>query len=401
MFHHEIPLNEQPYPDSREYATSANQLAHGHGYTTPIIDNGATNHWAKTENPPRYSPGYPFALSPFGLLGRFPGNIEFGAKVMVLLMLVSVAWAAVEIAGPIAAVLAVLLVGSGSFTSESAQLVLSDAFAAGLAVAVLALVKRQGPFAAYAAGFLAGYGVLVRVNGFVVVACLLLVLGGRDRTRAIAAAAPSVVALFTYQWVAFGRPWRTGYGYWVPQVKEFALAYVTQHPILADGLFADRLNNASANWACHVISCHGATGAGALPNWLYYILTTSGLTWVFAPPLVPLVGLVVAIQWRREPHARFVLLVTGLTFAFYLPYAFQSARFMAAPVLMLVVLACAGFVGWVKPTRWWRGTNAFFRPLPEGSAGPSHPPPVDSVPSGPFETSVSHPAPTYDYRLGQ
>lgn len=177
MFHHEIPLNEQPYPDSREYATSANQLAHGHGYTTPIIDNGATNHWAKTENPPRYSPGYPFALSPFGLLGRFPGNIEFGAKVMVLLMLVSVAWAAVEIAGPIAAVLAVLLVGSGSFTSESAQLVLSDAFAAGLAVAVLALVKRQGPFAAYAAGFLAGYGVLVRVNGFVVVACLLLCSG--------------------------------------------------------------------------------------------------------------------------------------------------------------------------------------------------------------------------------
>ena len=357
----DVPFHGQPQPDAQEYATSANQLAHGDGYTTPVRDTPGSVHLVKAENPPRYPPGYPLVLSPFALVGHFPGNVELGAKLMALLMVLAVAWAAVELGGPLAAVLAVLLLGTGSFLSKSGRLVLSDAFAAGLAMAVLALLKRRTPTAIYLAGFLAGYGVLVRASGFVVLACLLIVLRGRDRLRALATALPSLLGLGAYQWATFGKPWRTGYGYWMPGQKLFSLSYVTQHPLEHDrNLFPDQLHNLAARVACHVISCHGANPGGALPNWLFYVMLLIGLIWVFVPPIVPLVGIVVGCRWWPQPVAQFILLVTVLTMAFYLPYFYQGARFMAVPVLMLTVLACAGVVQWAERRKWWREAVGLF-----------------------------------------
>ncbi len=355
LVRHEVPLRSQPFPDSQEYVTSADQLAHGRGYTTPVRDTASTARWANAENPPRSSPGYSLALVPFALAGHFPRNVEFGAKLTVVLMVVAVAWAALELGGPWAAILAMALLGAGSFMKESALYVLSDAFAAALAVAVLALVKRLTPLAVYLGGFLAGYGLLVRASGLVILASLLIVLRGRDRLRALVTAAPPVVGLLAYQWVTFGRPWRTGYGYWLPHLKMFSLSFVTQHPLQGDHIFTDQLNHRAEKWLCHVVvSCHGASPAGALPNWLFYIMVLGGGLWIFAPPLVSLVGMVVAFRWWREPAAQFTLFVTALTGALYLPYFFQAARFMAAPALMLIVLACAGAIRWLQASALWR-----------------------------------------------
>ena len=147
----------------------------------------------------------------------------------------------------------------------------------------------------------------------------------------------------------------------MPGQKLFSLSYVTQHPLEHDrGLFPDQLHNLAATVACHVISCHGANPSGALPNWLFYPVALIGLTWVFVPPIVPLVGIVVGCRWWPQPVAQFVLLLTVLTAAFYLPYFYQGARFMVAPVLMLSVLACAGVVHWVERTKWWSEAVVFF-----------------------------------------
>lgn len=359
---HWVPLNDQPRPDSQTYAISAYQLTHGNGYTTPVP---AGPH--SPLNPPRYPPGFSLVLSPFTLVGQFPGNAQFGSGVIVVLLVLTLAWAALELAGPLSAILAVVLVATAPFTSGSAQLVLSDAFAAALALAVFALLNRPGPWTIGVAGFLAGYGVLVRASGIVVLVALLIVLRGRDRLVALGAAVPAVLTLAAFQWVAFGRPWRTGYGYWLPGFKQFGLTYLGSHPTLSDGpLYPDRLHNLVATWTCHVVSCHGTPTRG-LPNWLFYPMALAGTSWVFAPPLLSAVGIVVAIRWWRRPVAQFALLVSALTLVLYVPYWYQGIRFVATPVLMLVVLACAGLVRWVATSRLGRNLPADlvpFRPLP-------------------------------------
>jgi 4-amino-4-deoxy-L-arabinose transferase-like glycosyltransferase len=356
-----LPLGRQPFPDAQEYATSAEQLAQGHGYVTPVRDSPSRS--ARAENPPRYPPGYPLALSPFALFGRFPGDVELGARCVVVAMFLAVAWAALELGSSWAAIAAVVLVATGSFATVSSQIVMSDALSVALALVVMALVCRRSRAAAYAAGLAAGLGVLVRDSGAVVLVALLVVLPGRDRLRALLASAPPVAGLLCYQWAAFGRPWRTGYGFWLPGLRLFSASYVTRHPLQHDPSIPDRLHGALASWACALVSCHGvhaqvSKASVALPNWLFYPLMLAGLFWVFAPPLVPLAGAVVACRFWRLPAARLALLAGALTIAFYLAYFYQAARFVAAPAVMLTVVAAAGASRRLERTRRWRAATA-------------------------------------------
>src|ERR1700731_3691063 len=141
----------QPFPDGVEYADAATRLVHGHGYTTTVPDYPTSPHAAQAVNPPRYPPGSPPRLAPFAAAG----HVDLGTRVAAVLLVLAVGWAALELGGPWAAILAVLLAMLGRFARQSAYLVLGDALAAALAVAILPLVKRRTTTAIYAAGFLA------------------------------------------------------------------------------------------------------------------------------------------------------------------------------------------------------------------------------------------------------
>src|SRR4051794_39476905 len=128
------PLNRQPSPDAQEYADAAHHLALGDGYVTTIY-RGETR-------PPRYPPGFSLALAPFAMAGTYPANVQLGSKLLVMLYLVVTLVTAWMVAGPLAAAVAVALVGSSPFAVRYASLVMSDAFAAVLTVGALACVHR-------------------------------------------------------------------------------------------------------------------------------------------------------------------------------------------------------------------------------------------------------------------
>src|SRR5918999_431456 len=104
-------------------------------------------------------------LAPFALAGSYPTNVQLGSKLYAVLYLVVTLIAAWVVAGPLAAAVAVALVGSSPFAVRYASLVLSDAFAAALAIGALALVHRPTSRRLAGAGLLAGALVLVRLGG--------------------------------------------------------------------------------------------------------------------------------------------------------------------------------------------------------------------------------------------
>lgn len=342
FFHSPLPLSHQPFPDAHEYLDAANRLAHGQGYTTTVRDNVYSHHIHEAVNPPRFPPGTSLVLAPFALLGHFPGNIEFGSRLLVVGLVLATGWAAFTLAGWYAALLAVLIASTTDFLLIQTQIVMSDVLAALLAVLCIPLLRSRRSWALYLLGFIAGYGVLVRQAGFVVVLAVLLVLGGRDRLRAATAASLPIVGLFLYSWSTFGAPWRTGYGYWLGSFPEFSFTYIWKHPWSPggeDGYFASSLNT-----ILHLLS-YGSSGAfGVLPNALFYPLVILGFSTVFGPPLLGLLGSAAAVWKWRLPEARFALLVAVLTVVVYMANFTQDARFMAGPSFLLMAWGSAALV---------------------------------------------------------
>ena len=148
-------------------------------------------------NPPRFPPGTSLILAPFALIGSYPGNVEFGSRLIVVALVIGSGWAAYSLAGWYAALLAVLLVSISEFAIRSSEVVMSDALAALLIVVCVPLIKRRAQGSAYLLGLIAGFGFVVREGGVIVVACVLRRTGW-DRLRvAVAAAIPSPAWLFT------------------------------------------------------------------------------------------------------------------------------------------------------------------------------------------------------------
>lgn len=293
------PLEQQPAPDAQEVADAAQQLVRGNGYVTTV--HGGQPH------PPRYSPGYPLALAPFAALG----NVQLGATVYAALYVVVAAIAAWSLGGPVAGALAAMLIGLSPFPRAQATMIMSDALAAAMTVVVVPLLRAQRTGLA---GLLAGASVAIRLPMIVNVVALFVV--AKDRKRVALFAAPPLVALALFQWITFGSPLRSGYDYWFPDTRFFAPANALKVPIVGDGpwIVGDRLHGLLMRWVC---PCPEGGPQAAMSNPAYYAAILLGAFWLYAPPLVPLLGFVWIWRHRREATSRYAALVVLLTFVMF------------------------------------------------------------------------------------
>jgi 4-amino-4-deoxy-L-arabinose transferase-like glycosyltransferase len=345
----ERPLAMQPAPDSIEYATAAQSIAHDRGFYSSYT---ATHNWRQ---PPRYPPGYPLALAPFAAVGSYPRNVQRGAKFWAMAYVLIAVIAAWVLGGPLAAILAAVFIGFSPFARDAAGLILSDAFTATLTVLMLPLVKYMNRDGARLAGAVGGFSLLARVTGGVNLIAVLATLPRRLLKPAILFAIPSVIVLALLQWVLFNNPLETGYSYWGVASHNFALSYLTGSSVREGPfIFPDLLNGKLMSWVC---PCELGGAQASLPNITFYPALLAGLFWVFSPPLVPLLGLAYAWRHRRDAVGRYTLLVLVLSLLVFAVYFYQGTRFMAGPATVLTVLAAvwlaelavSAWRGWIPP----------------------------------------------------
>ena len=363
LFHSPLPLSKQPFPDAHEYLNAANRLAHGQGYTTTVRDYPYSPHIHQVTNPPRFPPGTSLLLAPFALVGSYPGNVEFGVRLIAIALVVVTGWAALSIGGWYAALLAALITATSEFVLLNTRIVMSDALAALLIVVCVPLMRLQTErrWSIYLLGFLCGYGLVIRESGIVVIATLLIVLSGWDRVRAAVGAVPPALGLAIYNWSTFGAPWRTGQSYWLGDFHLYSLANVMKHPWPPggeEGSYADSLR---------IFDLIAHTHAGFIslaPNIWFYPLIILGFSTVFGPPWFTLVGLVAAVcQWSKR-EARFTVLLTVLMVIFYMPNFGQDPRYLAGPCILLTVWASTAVVqvaGRIR-SKYGQQISAFLSP---------------------------------------
>jgi hypothetical protein len=341
------PLNRQPSPDAQEYADAARHLAAGDGYVVTIRRGEV--------QPPRYPPGFSLALAPFALVGPYPGNVQLGAKLYAMLYLVVTLVAAWVVAGPLAAAVAVALVGSSPFAVRYASLVMSDAFAAALAVGVLPLIYRPSVPRLAGAGLISGALILARLTGVLTLGALLAaaVTGAAGRvsrrglTVIVAGGLLGVALVALQQWWTFGNPLMTGYGYWLPEIRSFGLDYPLDLETRRDGsgVVADSLDGLLLAWAC---PCREDDPLMSFRAVAFYPLVLFGLFWIFVPPFTTIPGLIEVWRRRHEPGPAYALWLTGLTVVFHLFYFYLAARFLAGPTTVLAVYSGAFVARWVE-----------------------------------------------------
>ena len=329
------PLAAQPFPDSPEYADAARQLATGNGYVTYVHGSEA--------QPPRYPPGYSVALAPFARWDH-PEGTQLGAQLMVLTLLVVVWGVTWLLGGPLAAGLAAGLVFTSSFFRSMSYFVLSDPLSALLVVLSVGLVARPTQTRIVSAGVIIGASVVVRISNVVTLASLIATLPGRrPRALALAAGVPLVVVLLVYQWDAFGSPFETGYDYYLPGLREFALSFAWEQPQGRDGsnVVGDRLDGTLMSWAC---PCPSDGPMAAVQNALFYPAVMLGFFWMFTPPLVALLGFAELYRRRKSTEARYATAAIVSNVLLYTFYFHQAGRFMAPVGALLMVFSSVGAV---------------------------------------------------------
>jgi len=326
------PLADQPFPDAHELSDAARQLASGNGYVTYVYLN--------EPHPPRSPPGFPLLLTPFVTFGgEFPASVQTSAKLFAALYVLAAVFAAWRIDGRFAAAIVAGIIGVSPFARTYASLVMSDAFAAGMTVLFIPLLHRLSMRRVALAGMLAGALIAVRLPMALNLAALLIVLPSWTyRRNLILFALPFVAALGLYNSVTFGSPLRTGYSYWMPELKNFAWSYGVALLPNRDGpwVVADALNGLLWQWVC---PCSIGGPQAALPNILFYPAILLGTFWIFAPPFVTLLGLVYVWTERRETATKFTLWLTLMSLMLYTFYFHQGTRFMAAPATLLLIYA--------------------------------------------------------------
>jgi hypothetical protein len=335
-------LDQQPFPDSHEYADAARHLAAGEGYLTTVHDNLA--------QPPRYPPGFSLLLVPFAAFGgTYPGSILGATRWLGVVYVLGAAAAAWLVGGPIAAGFAAALVGTAPFAIESASLVMADALVTAITVLVAGLLQRRTlPPAAVAALLTGGLG-LLRLSALAAVPALVLSLPTGLFRRTAAYLLPGIVALAVFQWATFGSPLRTGYDYWLPSLSLFGADYALRRPMGdTPTMVGDMLNGQLLGWLCPCADDGGPLTR--LPNLVFYPAVIFGPFWIFAPPVVGLLGFAYALGHWREPAARFTVWLTILTCGVLAVYVFQAARLAAAPAALLAVYAAVAAARWLE--RW-------------------------------------------------
>jgi hypothetical protein len=263
---------------------------------------------------------------------------------LYILAALAAAWA---IGGPLAATIAVALIGSSAFVARYSTLVMSDAFSAGLAVLVLLLIHRPSRVRAILAGLVAGALPLTRLSAIVAVPSLLVTLSWRARVLVVAFSMLGIGALGLYQWSAFGSPFLNGYDYWIGEIRGFGLDYAVALDSGRDGtgMLADSLNGALLRWTC---PCRDDDPLVSFRSVTFFPLVLLGLFWIYTPPLTTVPGLLEVWRRRREPGASFVLWFTVLTYLAQCVYFYQSARYMAAPATLLAVFSGVAIARWIE-----------------------------------------------------
>jgi hypothetical protein len=243
-----------------------------------------------------------------------------------------------------------LLIGWSPFAETSAELVMSDAFAAGVTMLLIVLMSRLTPARVSIAGALAAALVAVRLAMVVNLAALFIVLPGRLRRWAVMSAAPILAALGAFNWWAFGSPFSTGYGYWLGDTPHFSPAFILKTPPFGDGpwITADAIGGVLLYWLC---PCPLGGPQGMLSNLAFYPAVLIGMFWLFVPPFVPLLGMLFGWQNRQAPAVRFGLWLILVHLALFLVYFYQATRFMAVPATVLGIFAAAKLAGWMGTSR--------------------------------------------------
>lgn len=356
------PLFEQPGPDSIEYADGAWQLGHGHAYVT--FYNERTKRFGTRALRPRYPFGTSLVLAPFAaVLNTFPHSLQIGSQVISALYVIVMVAAAWAVGDSIAAALVAVMLAISPFPRESAAYILSDALGALLAVAILfVLGAGRGNRSAAVAGLLAGMMVCVRLLGIASIPAVLLAVSGRRRWWALAGAIPFSAALGIYQWNYFGSPFRSGYSYYRPQLREFGWSYILGHTAREGPfIYADRGVNGLLGGIC---PCGAGGAMRELPNLAFYPSLLAGLFWVFAPPLMGLVGFVAMLIRRSTAAARYAIVLVLLNAGLLIVYWYAAARFVAPAASVLTVYAGVGIsrvlhrlAGWSTSVWRDRGTQ--------------------------------------------
>jgi hypothetical protein len=333
-----VPLVDQPFPDSAEYADGAWELAHGHGYLTFV--NERAGWFGHVARPPRYPFGTSAVLAPFAAFGSFPQDVQVGARAISVAYVLAIVAAAWLLAGPLAAGVAAILVGWSPFAHVSAGLILSDPLSALLTIMILIALQRGSRRAIGVAGGLAGALVCVRLLGIVLLPAVFFAVPRSRRRLVLLCASPFLLVLAVYQWRTFGSPFLTGYSYWLPGLHTFDLSFVT-HVTTYEGPFVipDKLNGGLLDFLC---PCGIGGSMTQLPNVAFYPAVVAGLFWVFAPPLTGLIGLVEIVRGQAAAAARFGLIAVVLNVAVALVYFDQAARFIAPAASLLLVYSAVG-----------------------------------------------------------
>jgi hypothetical protein len=321
-----------PAPDTPDYIGGAMSLLRG----AYVVD------WDGPPRTPIYPPGFSLLLLPAVALGGPTASVWVPYIAALLLGLVSL-FVAVRISSFIAAPLAVFFVLFASAPRDLALLVLTDLPQAALAVCIAALLMfGRGRPALLAAGVLSGALVWVRLASIPLLVAGVLALTARSDWRRAAAvyltaSMPLVFLLGLWQWATYGSPFTTGY-----QVvgagpdgngsfgSLFSVAYMLGPPAAVDG------------------PVHGgAARIWELPNLVFYGLELLGADSFLSRPGVGALGLFALIVFARDTGARgvlgrFGLALTAGTLGVYVPYFYQSGRFLMAPAAILAIAAAAG-----------------------------------------------------------
>jgi hypothetical protein len=346
------PIESQPFPDSAEYVDVALQISNGHGFKTSIDEQKpATEQTNKVLRPSRYPPGFPLVLSLFTNVSRSQTEgIQIGSKMVGIFLLVAMFIASWLMSGPMAALLVALLGIYSPFVGGAGKLVMSDALGAAIVVIILIfflLGDRYPKFlhsTGVAIGFLSGYAVLVRLSAVVVLlAALICSLKRRTFIVTALAALPGLMFLAVYQWTEFGNPFFTGYDYYLPNLKEFAMQYVNKPDLFGEKgyIFADRLNGSLMRWTC---PCPVAGPTGHSPNWFFYPSLLGGFFWIYAPPGLGVLGLYAMFRGKSLSHGLFAIVVSVGTVTLFTGYFYQGARLVAPAGVLVMIFSANGTV---------------------------------------------------------
>jgi hypothetical protein len=335
-------------PDSMDYMYGAVALLHG----SSIVDWGAAPHVS------RYTPGMALLLTPAAALG----GVDATPWVPYLLALALGALAAL-IAGRLGGALAAPLAAAGVlFTQASlifAGVVMADLPAAAVGLAQLALLmSTRSPLTAVGAGLLAGAAVWIRPANVVFALAGLGALTAHDHRRRfvrgyLVGLAGPLIALGVWQWITFGSPLVTSYQ---------AAGAGRNGQVTLGGFFSPEFVLAPPQAA----ESEGLRGTASGPSLIRYPMQLMGIDCFLSLPGVGLVGMLAAVYFARQRGAtgvlgRFTLLAMAGMLLVYLPYYWQSGRFLY-PVAMLLNTNAAVLVALVAVAV---GRQTRAAPVPE------------------------------------